>query len=805
MQDIRYAIRILAKNPAISLVAILTLALGIGADTAIFSLVNAVVLRPLPYPEPERLVTLMVRSTAGNGPATVSPLTYHFWSKNATVFEAFAAISSGAFNIKTESGAERVDGLQVTSGFFRAIGVQPFLGRGFIEEEDRPGAEPVVVLSYGIWRQAYGGAPDIVGRRVLLNDRNYTVIGVLPDRVGYPASPRAIYSPLTLVPDPKDRGSNYTVVARLKRGVTMETARAEMDRIHRQFRAAYPDFVPSEVIGVGLTPFQDLMNADIRPLLNVLMAAVSAVLLIACANVANLLVSRTAGRRKELAIREAVGAGSGRIFRQLVVESLVLSLASGAAGVMFVHWGARILVSTNPALTPGGAVPPIDVRVLIFSFLISLTVAVIFGTSSSFHARKVEPQKALKAESLGQSTEHRRLSDVLVISEVALAMVLLVSASFLIITFYRLQTIHFGFNTEKLVAVELSISSERYKTAASVDRFERELRESVRAIPGVLSVATASAIPLVSTYNHTASLETDAGAPPFYVEYRSVSPEYFGTLGIRLSRGRGFLPTDKQGSPPVVLINETLARRFPASADPIGQRLTIAKGSPEEEPPREIAGIVTDISDRPPGAPIAATVYVPRSQASDRIHRSVNSFFPYSACLIRTAGSLDINRRMREIVAHIDPRAPVTRIRTIDEILADSLAGQRFNMVLMSSFSAVALFLTTVGLYCVLSYQVTQRTREIGVRAALGATRGEIVRIVMQRGMKLLGTGIALGLGLALLFAHVLAGLFYGVTATDPWVYVAISFLLVVVGVLATYIPARRAASIDPLVALRYE
>jgi putative ABC transport system permease protein len=804
MQDIRYAIRMLLKNPGFSLTAIFTLALGIAANTTIFSVVDAVLLRPLPYPEPDRLFTLSWRTTQGTHPAALTPLAYQFWSENQTVFDAFAVTGDSSFNIVTSGGAQRVDGLQVTSAFFKSVGVQPFLGRGFVPEEDRPGGPPVIVLSYATWQQSYGGVSDIIGRQALLNDNQYTVVGIMPDGFSYPGSPQ-VYLPLTLIPDPKDRGSNYTPVGRLKQGVTIEVAGAETERLYRQFQAANPDVFPAEVNGMVVTPYQDLFNIDIRPLLNVLLAAVGAVLLIACANVANLLLSRTASRRKEVAIRVAAGAGSSRILRQLVTESLVLSSIAGAAGVLLARWSVQLLVKVNPELVARAAVVSVDLRVLIFSGFICLLTALIFGATGVFQARRFDTQKALKSETLGQSPEHRKLSSLFIVSEMVFATVLLVSASFLIVTFQRLQTIELGFNTKNLLAVELATSSNRYKSAAAVDRFEREIRERVRAIPGVLSVATASAVPLVRTYNHTATIGPNAETQDLYVEYRSVSTEYFETLGIRLVRGRTFLPTDIAGSAPVVLINETFARRFPVNSDPIGQRIAIAKNSPEEEAPREIIGIVADISDRPPGSPLAAVVYVPRSQSTDRIHQSANNFFPYSACLIRTADGININRQVREILSTIDPQVPVVHIRSIQEILSDSLKQERFNVFVMSIFAVVALLLTSVGLYGVVSYQVTQRTREIGVRVALGATRSEVLRVVMRRGINLLCAGIAIGLPAAFGFAQLIAGLLYGVTATNPWIYTGVSVLLMTVAVVATYIPARRAAGTNPMVALRSE
>jgi len=795
----------LLKNPAFSLVAILTLALGIGANTAVFSVVDKVLLRPLPYPEPERLVTLTMRTTQRDQMVALTPVEYYFWLQNSRVFDAFSVTSGAAYNVMTDEGTQNLDGIRVTSAFFSAIGVQPVLGRGFLAEEDRPGAPPVIVLSYGVWRDFYGSASDAVGRSVLLNDKNYTIVGVLPDGFTFAGAPRAVYAPLMLVPDPKDRGRNYTAVARLKRGVTIETAQADTDRVYQEFLTAYPDYKSREVIGFGLTSYQNLVTDNIHPLLNVLLAAVGAVLLIACANVANLLLSRAAARRKEIVIRAALGAGTGRILRQLFVESLVLSAVAGIVGVLLAFWGVDILVAMNPTLNSRAAGATLDTRVFIFSAIVSLATGLFFGLSGALHARRIDPNETLKAAGThGHNPQHRRLSNVLVVFEVALAMLLLVSASLLMMTFYRLQAIRVGFNTENLLAVELPMLSERYKTAAAVDRFERQLRESVKSIPGVLSVATASGAPLVRTLNYTASIEGQSQSRPFYIEYRSVSLEYFETVGIRISRGRSFVPTDTESSLPVVLINERLARRFPADVDPLGQRLTLAKGAPHEEAPREIVGIVSDVSDRPPGAPVASTVYVLRLQTTDGFNQLANQIFN-SACLIRTAASVDISRQLRDALVRIDPRMPIARIRTIREIASGSIRQQESNMFLMSVFAGAALLLTVVGLYGVLSYQVVQRTREIGVRVALGASGGQILRIVLKRGMILAGLGIVTGIGAALGFTRLLAGLLYGVTPANPWIYIVTGLLLSAVAFLASYIPARRATRIDPLVALRYE
>jgi predicted permease len=797
MKDLRYAVRGLLHTPAFTVVVVLTLALGIGANTAIFSVVDAVLLRPLPYPEPDRIASFAWHRSSGVDPANITPLTFQYWHDHAQAFDGFAVTSGGSFNLISGSVAERVRGASGTADFFKVMGVSPAIGRGFLPEECMPGGPQVAVISHGTWQRVFGGAADVVGKSITLNDRPYTVIGVMPASFTYEPAVDLWY-PLRLRVDPRDRGWNYTVMGRLRAEMTLEQAQSETDRLFKQFQADNPLHVPRNTQTIRLIRFQDFLVADMRPLLLVLLGAVGLVLLIACGNVANLLLSRSAARQRDIAIRSALGASTKDLARHVLTESLLLSLTGGLAGVVLAAVGVRTLVALIPGELPRLSAIAVDARVLGVALLISVAVGIAFGLLGAMRLLKSDPGGALKANAgTGIDAVRHRLSNALVVGQVALSVVLLMGAGLLAVTFMNLRGIRVGFETEHIVTVQLPLSSAKFGSTATVARLDRSLIERISAIPGVASVTTASSIPLERGPNYIFGIEGEPAEKINYVELRPVGPDYFHTLGIPLRVGRSLTASDAEDSLPVVVVNDALARLFGNPSDALGHRIIIGRTTPSEDVPREIVGVVSNVADGRPGTRLFPTLYIPRSQ--------VGSFSGLAAVLIRTNGKVAIAPELRRIIQTIDPQLPITSIRSMNDVASAALAQQRFNMMLIGIFAAVALTLTMVGLYGLLSYQVAQRTREIGVRMALGARRAHVLRLIVARGLMLTVVGLAIGVAGSLGVARFLITLLFGVSATSPWVFGIVAGALFVVAFLASVIPAHRAVRVDPVIALRCE
>ena len=796
MQDVRYAIRSLAKAPAFTAVVVLTLALGIGANTAIFSVVDAVQLRPLPYPEPDRIVSFAWQLPTGTSPANVNPLTFQYWQEHARAFDGFAATSGATFMMVLDGSAERVSGVSGTADFFKVMGVSPAMGRGFLPEECVPGAERVAVISHGLWLRVFGGLPGAVGKTITLNDRPVTVVGVMPATFSY--EPEAdFWYPLQLRVDARDRGLNYMVLGRLRAGTTIEQAREETDRLFRQFRSENPLHTPRGTRTIDVIRLQDFLVADMRPLLRVLFGAVGLVLLIACGNVANLLLSRSTARARDMAIRSALGAGRYRLARQTVIETLLLSLAGGVAGVALAAVGVRALIASIPGQLPRLSTVAIDARVLGFALLISTCLGGIFGLLGVSRVMKADPNSVMKAGAgTGVDLARHRLSNALVVGEVALSVILLIGAGLLIATFMNLRGVRLGFETGNLLTVQLSPSVAKYGPAAAGVALDRQLIERIGAIPGVAAVTTASSLPLERGPNFIFGLESDPPEKINYIELRAVGPDYASTLGIPLRAGRSLLASDAEDSLQVVVVNEALAKIVGGPAQAVGQRVVIGKSTPGADAPREIVGVVADVADGRPGTRLFPTMYLPRTQFA-----SGASF----VVLVRTTGNVQIAADLRRAVSAIDPKLPIGRIRSMEDVAWSALARQRFNMLLTGVFAATALALAMVGLYGLLSYQVAQRTREIGVRMALGARRADVLRMIVRRGLILTSIGLVLGAAGARGLARFLETLLFGVTATSPWVYAVVSGVLLAVALFASLIPARRAMHADPVMALRAE
>jgi putative ABC transport system permease protein len=815
----KFAIRTLLKNPRFTLVAVAALTLGIGANAAIFSVVSTVLLQPLPYPDAPRLVRVCREFPTGSGCPESIPK--YLSAARAQSMDAIAAydFAGPGLNLSGAGLPRQVKGIHVSASYFRVFGATQALGRPFTEDEDRVGGPRVAVLAYGLWMSQFGGDPAITGKTVVLNGDPHTVVGVLSAR--FRSEPAAdVFIPLQADPNSTNQGHYLSVAGHLKPGVTLAQARAEMKVLGDQFRRANPKWM-DDTEQAGVYGMQEIAVRDVRPMLLILLGAVGLVLLIACANVANLLLARAAGRQREVAIRAAIGAGRGRIFRQLIAESLLLSGVGAITGCVFGVWGAKVLVSLSPGGLPraddlaqaslAGAL--LDWRLLAFLVAVALVTGLLFGIAPALHLTRADVSGALK-ESGGRGVSNRRAArtrDALVVVEIALALMLLVGATLLIRTVARLRDVSPGFDTRNVLTLQTSLAGSAYQTTRQVETLTRSIAQRVDALPGVQATAM------------TISLPTEGGVDlPFQIEgrplqansmfhgdeqWRSVTAEYFKALGIPLRRGRVFTDRDSAGAAPVVLINEAMAKKYWPNADPLGQRMLIGKGlGPEfDDPAREIVGVVDSVRERGLDQDASPVVYVPAGQVSDALTRLANNVIPGS-WIVRTSGisSSLIASVQREFLA-VDGQLPVARIRPMTEVVGTSIQQQTFNMPLLTIFGAIARVLAAIGIYGLMSYAVEQGTRDIGVRLALGAERSTILRMVVARGMTLAGIGLAAGLAAAFAAARLLARMLYGVKPTDPATYAAVASALGTVALAACYLPARRATRVDPIIALRAE
>src|SRR4051812_8933459 len=819
ISDLRYAVRVLFKNPRFTLVAVAALALGIGANAAIFSVVNAVLLQPLPYADADRLVR-MCREIEGRAQCATSIPKFVTWSR-AQSLDAVAAydMEGPGLNVSGGDRPEQVKGIHASAGYFRVFGVSPMIGRTFSADEDRPGGPKVAVLSYTLWTTHFGGNPNIMGKAISLNGDAYTVIGVLPQR--FRAEPPAdVFIPLQADPNSTNQGHFLAVAGHLKPGVTLQAARAELRLLGDAFRRANPKWM-SDSEQAGVFSMREIAVRDVRPALLILLGAVGLVLLMACANVANLLLARAAGRQREIAIRAAVGAGRGRIIRQLLIESLLLSFVGALAGVVAGVWGARALVAISPGDLPrvdDFAAAPVssallDWRVIGFTLAVAVVTGVVFGIAPALHLARADLGLTLKEAGGRGSTSGRaaRTRGALVVVEVALALVLLVGATLLIRTFIGLRDVRPGFASHNVLTFQTSLAGTKYATTRDVERLVTTIAERIDALPGVDATAFAITLP------------TEGGVDlPFRIEgrklegdsqyhgdenWRSVSPEYFAAFSIPVVRGRVFDRRDTAGATPVVVINAEMAKKFWPGADPIHQQITIGKGlGPEfEDATREIVGIVADVRENglDQGAP--PVLYIPVAQVPDALTRLGNSVIPAS-WIVRAAGSTaGLTPRIQKEFLTVDAQLPLSRVRTMEQVVSNSIARQNFNMVLLTIFGAIALLLAAIGIYGLMSYSVEQATHDIGVRMALGAGRRDILALVVARGMMLAGIGLVVGTAGAFAAARLLSKLLFGVKPTDPATYVVVALSLGLVALIACYVPARRAVRVDPLIALRSE
>jgi predicted permease len=798
--DLRYALRVLLKSPGFTAVAVLTLALGIGANTAIFSVVNAVVLRPLPYPHPERLVRGTWELESGDIDA-VTALVFEYWKDHSSSFEAVAGYSgiNSGFNLAGGTEPERVRGLQVSEGFFRVLGIEPAIGRGFLEEEDRPGFPPVVVVSDGLWRSYFGSDPTLIGKEVQVNGRSRTVVGILPPSFQFEA-PIDVLLPLQLKADVRDDGQNTGLIARLRPDVSRDQAQAEVEQLLPEFRREYPTHLQAGERGMLLVGYQQSVVGDVGKTLWLLFGAVGFVLLIACANVANLLLARASARRGEIAIRIALGASRWRLMRQMLTESWLLALAGSFAGLLVALWGVPALLAFTPRKLPRFQEIGLDHEAVLFAVAASLVTSLLFGIVPAWRATRLDVNEAIKSAS-SRSTAGRldsRVRGLLVISEVALSIVLLIGAALLIESFIKLRAVSLGFDPNQVTTAQASLTSQRYRTTSQVWAFEQQVLDRLSSLPGVVAVATASNVPLERGLRMGVGIESEGKRVVQTVWVRAISPQYFRALKIPIVSGREFSDADSQTSALVVIANETLARRFWPDHDAVGEHISRQSNA------LQIVGVAGDVREMALDQAVEPTIYIPAAQMPDGLMAAMNRWF-LTSWIVRATGPVDLTAALQQAMKEADPQMPIANVRPMTQVIASSVASQQFILLLMGVFAGLALVLTAVGIYGVLSYQVSQRTNEIGIRMALGAGAGDVLRLIVSQGLRLTLIGVAIGAAAAYGLTRLIAHLLFGVSATDPVTFLVVAVLLTGVALGACFVPARRATKVDPLVALRYE
>jgi putative ABC transport system permease protein len=810
-QDIRYGLRVLWQKPGFTAVAVLTLALGIGANTAVFSLVSAVLVRPLPYREAERLVMVWEDGTAAGFPRdTPSVGNYADWRAQNKVFEDTAAIDQRTYDLTGEGGEpEKIFGLGVTSNFFPLLGAEAARGRVLLPEEDRPGASRVAVISHGLWQRRFGGERSAVGREVMLNGEPYAVVGVMPADFEFAYPNVDLWVPVAFTPEQlADHANHYLeVVARLKPGVSVEQAKADLDTIALRISEAYPNEATG--LSAAVVPLREHLAGNVRRPLLLLLGAVALVLLIACANVAGVLLSRAAARRREIAVRSALGASRLRIVRQLMTEGALLSAAGGLLGTLLALWTFAFLQQLVPAGMRASAEPRLDFAVLGFTLLVSLVASVAFGLAPALQASKTDLNEALKqAGGRGAAGSGRRLRGAFVVAEVALALVLLVGAGLVVRTLYNLRGQYAGLKPESVLTVRTQLADNRYREPARRAAFYEQVLERVESLPGVVAAGYTTAVPLTRKGGANGlSVEGRDNGPNsnWNANHRQVSPDYFRALGLAVREGRRFEVSDDEGSLPVAVVNETMARSFWTGESALGKRFKV--GAPDSPQPwLTVVGVVEDVRQMASDEPVKAEMYVPYRQAVRYWQLSTYKSFAPRDLVVRTSVSpTSIAPAVREAVKGVDAYQPISSIRTLEEVLGRDTAQRRLGVILLAAFAGLALLLAALGIYGVLAFFVVQHTPEIGVRMALGASPGDMLRMVVGRGMKLALGGVGLGLAAAFVLTRLIESQLFGISATDPLTFAGLALLLATVALLACLVPARRATKVDPMVALRYE
>jgi predicted permease len=808
-QDLRYAIRMFLKSPGFAAIAVLTLALGIGANTTLFSVVNGVLLSPLPYPHSEQLVRVYA-STPGfeQGPSVY--LNFLDWQRNTQTFSSLALYRNQDYSVIGTAESERLSGYMISAGFFSTLGVQPVLGRLFRPDDDQLGAAPVLIISGGLWARKFGSSPDVLGHALTLNGTSYIVVGVVPAGFTFYGHDRDVYTPIGQWSDPSFRDRRISVSAhafgRLKPGVTLPQAKADMDVVARDLAAEFP--VADKDTGIELVSMKEDMVGNVQPFLVVLLAAVGFLLLIACANVANLLLARAMGRSREFAVRAALGAGHARVIRQLLTESILLAGVGGALGLSFAYCGTKAVLNTLPGTLPRVEEVSLDGRVLLFTLALSLFVAIVFGLAPALKSSRVNAIEVLRESGRGSIGGRHRLQGVFVVIEVAMALVLLIGAGLMLRSLSALWRVNPGYNPSHAITFNLSLPASSATTSAETRARLRQFDDKMSAIPGVEAVSvTLGSRPMI----HDSFL-------PFWIEgqpkpandnemhqsmYYLVESGFAQAMGITLERGRFVTADDNENTPIVIDIDGVFARSWFPDENPIGKRVHLQQFNVTAE----IVGVVGHIKQWGPGpdrpSAVEAQFFYPFMQLPEKLMPMIANGV---AVVLRTAGDpAAVMGPVRRAVAQNDSREVVYAVRTMDEVIEGSFAARRLSMILLGIFAALALVLSCVGIYGVISYAVSQRTHEIGVRMALGAQRRDVMRLVLGEGAKMAMLGVAAGIAAALGLTHLMANELFGVTPQDPLTFGAVAVVLTVVALLACYLPARRAVRVDPMVALRYE
>ncbi|HTP88115.1 MAG TPA: ABC transporter permease [Bryobacteraceae bacterium] len=819
LHDLRYAIRMLLKSPGFTAIAVAALALGIGANTAIFTVIDRILLRPLPFKEADRLVFLLRKFPDGNFSPSISIPKYEVWKTAASIEDASVYDFVGAgMNLSSDGLPEQVKTIHVSENYFHLFRVSPVLGRTFAHEEDVPNGPKVTVISNGLWKRRFGGDPGMLGRSMLLNGEPYTVIGVMGG--DYESDPKAdVFIPLQADPNTTNQGHYLLVGARMKPGVTLAQLNAELKLVGDKFRRLYPKWM-DKTESVGAMTMRDFETGQVKSTLWILLGAVGLVLLIACANVANLLLVRAAARNKEIAVRVAIGAGRKHIFQQLLTESLLLAGLGGAIGIFLGTVGLRLLLSFAPGNLPRmpeaetmSAFALLDGRILLFTIGLSLLTGVVFGLVPALQISRPDLNQALReggARTTGGSKRQFTRS-TLVVTEIALSLVLLIGAALLIRTFMSVSSVQTGFDASNVLTMKTSLAGKKYDNARKMETLIRNMQDHFEALPGVEHAAYAFNLPVEPGVDLPFSIvgrpAPDGGPYNGDHDYRLVSPHYFEAMRIPLRRGRLFNNSDSNSGAPVVIINEAFAKKYWPKDDPIGQSIMIGHGlGPEfEDKVRVIIGVVGNVHEDGLDQELPPIYYVPEAQSPDGMVALGNRILP-SSWILRTRGNPgSLAGTVQREVLKVDSQLPVAQVYPMKEIVAKSTARQNFNMLLLGIFAGVALLLAAVGIYGVMAYTVEQRTAEIGIRVALGAQQSQMLALVMRHGLVLAGIGVAIGLGAAFGLTRLLARLLFGVKASDPWTFIGVAAVLALVALLACLIPARRATRVDPVIALRSE
>ena len=812
-QDLPYAVRILLKSPGFAVIAILTLALGIGANTALFSIVDGVLLNPLPYPHSEQLVAVSEKRPQDDKSPPVY-LNFLDWQRETRTFASMAIYRNKDYNVSGTAEAQRLSGYMISADFFPTLGVNPVLGRTFRRDDDQVGAAPVVILGGGFWTRAFGASPDVAGKSLVLNGTSYTIVGVIPSSFSFYGQDRDLYTPIGQWNDPSFRDRRISVsarvVGRLKPGVTLQQAKADMDVVSRDLAVAFPD--SNKSVGITLVPMKDDIVGNVQPFLLVLFAAVGFLLLIACANVANLLLARATRRSREFAVRAALGAGHTRIVRQLLTENLLLATLGGTLGLLIAFGATRAALQVLPGTLPrAGEISAgeiLDGRVLLFTMALSLFAAIIFGLSPAIRSSRVDLQEVLRESGRGSSGARHRLQGAFVAVEIAMALVLLIGAGLMLRSLRALWRVNPGYQPSGAITFSVSMPSSSTTTTAETRARLRQFHDKIRSIPGVRAVSVTlgsrpmihdSAVPFWIEGRPKPPSENDMPGAMFYL----VEADFQQAMGITLERGRFVTAQDNENTPLVMDIDDVFARTYFRGENPVGKRVHLMQFDVQAE----IVGVVGHIKQWGPGgdakAAIEAQFFYPFMQIPDKLMALAAGG---AAVVVRTEGDpASLMKLVRHSVQEIDSREVIYGVQTLDQVLAGALAPRRLSMILLGVFAGLAVVLACVGIYGVVSYLVGERTHEIGLRVALGAQRSDVMRLVLGEGAKMALAGVVAGLAAAFGLTRLMANQLFGVTPHDPLTYDAVAVLLMLVALFACYVPARRAVRLDPVAALRCE